>query len=290
MKKAQQHAVFKRSRASKIISFIFCFFFSFLFLVPLLWIFVSAFKVDREIYQAGGFLLFPKTWTVQNFVEILDPKNKQLPIFRWYGNSIIISVTHSVLAVLIYSLSAYAYAKLKFKGRDVIFLTLLFLASFPAIINIIPLYKVMLRLQWLNKPMALIFPGLSGMFNIFLIRQFMYGVPDSYMESARIDGSGDGRIFLFIVLPLIKPILTAVALFSFIGNWNDFLWPSIAMNNVDNLTLTAGLQLVKGIYGSSTISKLSAVGVIAVLPMMILYLFTQRFFINGISISSGVKG
>jgi len=280
----------KRNLDSKIIAFIYCLLLGIIFLIPLLWIFTSAFKVDVEIHQAGGFLLFPKTWTLNAFREILDPKNKQLPIFRWYQNSVLVSATHSILAVFFYSMSAYAYAKLKFMGRDVIFLVLLFLASFPAIINIIPLYKVMLSLRWLNTPMALIFPGLSGMFYIFLIRQFMYSVPDSLLESARIDGAGDGRIFIFIILPLVRPILAAVALFTFIGNWNDFLWPSIAINSLDNLTLTAGLQLVKGIYGTTTISKLSAVGVVAVLPMMIVYIFTQRFIISGISVSSGIKG
>jgi len=280
----------KHNFATKTIAFIYCLFIGIIFIIPLLWIFTSAFKVDMEVYQAGGFLLFPKTWTLNAFREILDPKNKQLPIFRWYQNSILVSATHSLLAVFIYSMSAYAYAKLKFKGRDAIFLALLFLASFPAIINIIPLYKVMLNLRWLNTPMALIFPGLAGVFNIFLIRQFMYSIPDSLLESARIDGAGDGRVFIFIILPLVRPILTTVALFTFIGNWNDFLWPSIAINSLDNLTLTAGLQLVRGMYNSSTIGKLSAVGVMAVLPMIIVYIFTQRFIISGVSISSGVKG
>ena len=290
MKRTYNPAGLSRVFGSRLIAFIYCFFISIIFLIPLLWIFTSAFKVDVEINQAGGFLLFPKTWTLNSFKEILDPNNKQLPIFRWYQNSILVSATHSFLAVLIYSMSAFAYAKLKFRGREIIFLVLLFLASFPAIINIIPLYRVMFNLRWLNTPMALIFPGLSGMFNIFLIRQFMYGIPDSLLESARIDGAGEGRTFVLIIMPLVRPILAAVALFTFIGNWNDFLWPSIVINNLDKLTLTAGLQLVKGIYGTTTISKLSAVGVVAVLPMIIIYIFTQKFIISGISISSGVKG
>jgi multiple sugar transport system permease protein len=272
-------------------AFLYLFIVAVIFLVPLLWTFVTAFKIDQEVYQAGGFLLLPKTWTVRNFSAILNPFTQNLPIYRWFGNSMFVSLSHAFLSVIIYSMSAYAYAKLKFKGRDFIFILLLFLASFPAIVNIIPLYKLMLIFKWLNRPAALIIPGLAGMFNIFLIRQFMYGIPDSLMESARIDGSGEWRIFQAIVLPLLKPILTAVALFCFIGSWNDFLWPSVAMNHIERLTLTAGLQLVKGgMAGVDTMSKKSAIAVVAIFPMIILYFFTQKYFINGISVSSGVKG
>jgi multiple sugar transport system permease protein len=279
-----------RNFSAQFISFVFLFVIAFIFLVPILFIFISSFKVDKEIYQAGGFLLFPKTWTIDNYKMVLDPNYKQLPIFRWYANSFFISSIHAAAGILIYSLSAYGYAKLKFAGRDIIFLVMLFLSSFPVIVNLIPLYKLMLGLGWLNRPMALIIPGLSGMYNIFLIRQFMYGIPDSLIESAHIDGSGELRIFFQIILPLIKPILIAVGLFCFISNWNDFLWPSIAMSNIDKLTLTAGLQLVKGMYNSTSLSKLCTIGVFAIFPMIILYLFSQRYFINGIAVSSGVKG
>lgn len=185
-------------------------------------------------------------------------------------------------------MSAYAYAKMKFKGRDLIFFSMLFLSSFPAVVNIIPMYKLMLNFNWLNTPLALIVPGLAGMFNIFLIRQFLYGIPDSLLEAARIDGAKDFGIFFRIVIPLAKPILIAVGLFSFTGSWNDFLWPSIAINNLDRLPLTAGLQLAKGVYGVQ-VARMSTVAIVAIIPMIILYLFTQKYFINGISLTSGIK-
>ncbi|MBR5356055.1 MAG: carbohydrate ABC transporter permease, partial [Lachnospiraceae bacterium] len=188
-----------------------------------------------------------------------------------------------------YSMAAYAYAKLKFKGRDVIFLTIMFLSSFPAITNIIPLYKMMHSFHWLNRLVALIVPGLAGVYNIFLIRQFMLAIPDVVLESARIDGASEWRIWGQIVLPICRPILIAVGLFTFTGSWNDFLWPSIAINNVDRLTLTAGLQLAKGVY-SNHVPQMCAIAAIAIVPMIILYFFTQRYFVKGISLSSGVKG
>ncbi len=258
-------------------------------LVPLLWIVISSFKVDAEINQAGGFMYLPNTWTLKNYKEILSFSNKQLPVYNWFLNSFVVSGTQTVIAVTIYSMSAYAYAKLKFKGKDVIFLGIMFLSSFPAITNVIPLYKIMYTFGWLNGHLALIVPGLAGVLNIFLIRQFMYAIPDVILESAKIDGAGEWRIFRKIVLPSCKPILIAVGLFTFTGSWNDFLWPSIAINNIDRLTLTAGLQLAKGVYGNQ-VARMCTIATIAIIPMVILYLFTQKYFVKGISLSSGVKG
>ena len=248
---------------------------AFIALIPLLWIIISSFKVEKEVIQAGGFLYLPKTWTLDNFKELLSADNKQLPIYFWFVNSIIVSGSQTLLAVLIYSMAAYAYAKMHFKGRDVLFYTIMFLCSFPAITNIIPMYKMMHMFHWLNKPIALIVPGLAGIYNIFLIRQFMMAIPDVILESARIDGANEFRIYRQIVLPSCKPILIAVGLFT--------------INNLDRLTLTAGLQLAKGVYGNK-VPQMSAIATVAIVPMIILYLFTQKYFVKGISLSSGVKG
>ena len=278
-----------QEKRGRLISFILLSVFALITLVPILWIFISSFKVESEVIQAGGFLFFPKTWTLENFKEILDPGNKQLPVYHWFLNSFIVSGTQTIAAVFIFSLSAYAYSKMQFKGRDVIFISMMFLSSFPAVTNIIPMYKLMHNLHWLNGFLALIVPGLAGVYNIFLIRQFMLGIPDSLLESARIDGASEFQIFRHIMVPCCKPILIAVGLFTFTGSWNDFLWPSIAINNIDRLTLTAGLQLAKGVY-SNRIAQTSALATVAIVPMIILYMFTQKYFVKGINISSGVKG
>lgn len=117
----------------------------------------------------------------------------------------------------------------------------------------------------------------------------MYAIPDVILESARIDGAGEWKTFAGIVLPNCKPILIAVGLFTFTGSWNDFLWPSIVINNIDRLTLTAGLQLAKGVYGNQ-VARMCTIATIAIIPMIILYLFTQKYFVKGISLDSGVKG
>lgn len=263
-------------------------FFAVIFLIPLIWIGLSSFKVDMEINQAGGFLFFPKTWTLKNYLEILTPGNRQLPVYNWFINSLIVSGSHTILAVFIYSLSAFAYAKMKFPRGNKIFLTMLFISTFPGITNIIPLYKEMHILGWLNTPYALIIPGLTGVFNIFLIKQFMHSVPDSLLESAKIDGASELTVFFRIMMPLVRPVLIVVALFSFTGNWNDFLWPSIVINNIDRLTLTAGLQLARGVYGVQ-VARMSTIACIAIIPMVVLYLFTQNYFIKGISLQGSIK-
>lgn len=278
----------KVDKVTRVVCFLFLLFFAIIFLIPLVWTFVSSFKVDMEVNQAGGFLLLPKTWTLDNYAEILTPGNKQLPVYNWFANSILVSGVHTVLAVLIFSMSGYAYAKMEFRGKNVIFLTMLFMSTFPQIANIIPLYKLMLTFGWLNTPLALIVPGLAGVMNIFLIRQFLYGIPNAILESARIDGANEFSIFTRFILPMSRPILIVVGLFSLTANWNDFLWPSIAINNIDRLTLTPGLQLAKGVY-TVQIGKMSAIATIAIVPMILLYLCTQKYFVNGISLQSGVK-
>lgn len=282
-------AIYISTKKESWIAFIILCIFVLITLVPLFWIFVSSFKVDSEINQAGGFMFLPKTWTLSNYKEILSFSNKQLPVFNWFFNSIIVSGSQTVIAVIIYAMSAYAYSKLEFKGRDGIFLTIMFLSSFPAITNVIPLYKIMHMFGWLNDLISLIIPGLAGVLNIFLIRQFMYGIPDAILESARIDGASEWKVFTRIIIPNCKAILTAVGLFTFTGSWNDFLWPSIVINNIDRLTLTAGLQLAKGVYGNQ-VARMSTIATIAIVPMIVLYIFTQKYFVKGISINSGVKG
>jgi multiple sugar transport system permease protein len=186
-------------------------------------------------------------------------------------------------------MSAFAYSKLRFKGRDTLFLVVLFASSFPAIMNIVPLYKIMQILGWINTPWALIVPGLVGTFNIFLMKQFMIGIPDSILEACKIEGAGDILVFFRMVIPLSAPILLVVGIFSFTWIWNDFLWPSIIINDVNRLTLTAGLKLARGTY-ETYVSKISAISVVSIAPMILLYGIAEKWLIRGVSISAGVKG
>lgn len=160
---------------------------------------------------------------------------------------------------------------------------------FPGVVNLIPLYKIIDVLGWVNSPIAMIVPGAAGVFNIFLVRQFMNNIPLEFDEAARMDGANDFQILGKVILPLIKPVLLVVSLFSFTGSWNDFLWPSIVFNDIDKMPITPGLQLLQGMYQAQP-TLLMAGALVAIIPTFILYLFAQKYFLESMSLSAGVKG
>lgn len=277
----------KKVKASKLVAFLFLIFMAFIWIIPILWGIVTSFKSRAELLT-GGFNLLPVQWVMDNYTELLF-NNASTPIVRWFLNSLFISVSHTLLVIIVVSLSAFAYSRLEFRGKNALFTFLLATMMFPAVVNLIPLYSIVDRLGWVNTPMAMIFPGLAGVFNIFLVRQFMNNIPRDYDESARIDGASDVKIFFHIILPLVKPVLLVVALFSFTGSWNDFLWPSIVMTDIQNMPITPGLQLLQGQY-QSVPGLLMAGALVAIIPTFILYLFAQKYFLQSMSLSVGVKG
>ncbi|MDI9218519.1 MULTISPECIES: carbohydrate ABC transporter permease [Clostridium] len=277
----------KKFNYRKIACFLLVLVLAIVWITPLVWSILTSFKSEVEV-QTTGFSLLPAKWVVENYIDVLSDTTVT-PIIKWFGNSLFVSVTHTILAVLISSMAAYAYSRLEFKGKNAIFGFLLMTMMFPSVVNLIPLYKIMDTLNWVNTLWALIFPGLGGVVNIFLIRQFMMGIPKEYDESARVDGASTWKIYTRIILPLCKPILIIVGLFSFTGSWNDFLWPTIIMNDTAKLTLTAGLRTLQ-VGFSIKVAHLMAVTVLAILPTLLLYLVAQKYFMEGLSLQSGVKG
>lgn len=159
---------------------------------------------------------------------------------------------------------------------------------FPGVVNLIPNFKIVDTLGWTNTFLAVIVPGAAGVYNIFLVRQFILGIPKELDESAVIDGANEFQIFYHIILPLIKPVLTVVALFSFTGSWNDFLWPSIVINDIDKLPITPGLQLLQGQY--MTYPGIGTAGAfLALIPTFLLYSVAQKSFMASMSLQSGIK-
>jgi len=276
----------KKMNLSKIIAFVFLVGMCIVWATPLIWAFFTSFKSEVEIINHTSRLL-PINWVLANYTRALF--STSTPVFSWFINSVIISVSHTILVLFVVSTAAYGYTRLKFKGRDAIFFFLLATMMFPGVVNLIPLFAIVDRFGWINNPLAVIVPGATGVFNIFLVRQFMLGIPNEFDESARIDGASDFQIFTKIMLPLIRPILTVVALFAFTGSWNDFLWPSIVFNDIRNLPLTPGLQLLQGTFHQQ-IGALLAGALFAIIPTFLLYLFAQKYFLESLSLSSGVKG
>lgn len=259
-----------------------------LWLLPVFYGVMTSFKSEMEVKDMN-FHFIPENWTLDNYKYVLG-NTGNTPVLKWFFNSFVISIASMVGVVLITSLAAYGYTRFHWKGRNAVFYTVLALSFFPQIVNIIPLYKIVASLGWVNTMLAVIVPALPSVTNLFLVRQFMLGIPRDFDEAARIDGAGEFTIYARVILPMMKPILTVVALFSFTAAWNDLLWPSIVFNDVQNMPLTPGLQLLMGAYGNFYLASIMTAAVLAIIPTFLLYLFAQKYFLQSLSLSAGVKG
>ena len=273
-------------RIKKIFCFIMLAAVSMIWMFPVLWAVLTSFKSEYEI-QGSGFHLIPKEWTLENYLKLIVD-NDSTPVFKWFLNSLIIAVGHMLLVLVIVSLAAYGFTRLQFRFRNQLFAVLLSTMMLPSVINLIPNFKIVDSLGWTNTFLAVIVPGAASVYNLFLVKQFMDGIPKELDESALVDGANRFQIFWHIILPLSRPVLTVVALFSFTGSWNDFLWSSIVMTDIDRLPITPGLQLLQGQY--MTYPGIGTAGaILALLPTFLLYLVAQKNFMQSMSLNSGIK-
>jgi multiple sugar transport system permease protein len=279
----------KKMKVSKYLSYLFLIIVCAIWVIPVMFGITTSFRSQTEVVNEG-FRLLPVNWIVDNYVTILE-NTSTAPIMQWIWNSIFIATTHTFLVIVVISITGYGYTRMKFKGRDVLFFTLLAISFFPNVVNLIPSYKIIDILGWVNTPWAMIVPGLAGMANIFLVRQFMKGIPRELDESARVDGASDFQIFFRIILPLVKPILVVCGLFSFVGSWNDFLWPVIVYTDVQKMPVTAGLLLLQDVYGNyRMIGQLMGSAILAIIPTLLLFFFAQKYFVQAIKLNAGIKG
>lgn len=214
---------------------------------------------------------------------------RQIPFGRFYINSSILSVAHVTGMLISSSLAGYAFARIRFVGRDPLFLIYLGSMMVPFYVRLIPTFLIMKKLGWVDTYYGLILPGLTGPFGTFLLRQFFVGIPVELEEAARIDGCNRFGIFLRIVLPLSKPALATLAIFTFLGSWNDFLWPLIVTNSITMRPLSVGLTLfVAEYHGQTAWHLLMAGATMSVIPSIIVFILNQRFFVRGIAVT-GLK-
>jgi multiple sugar transport system permease protein len=252
--------------------------------VPVALIFLTAFKGDNEIVHFRG--LLPQDWTLANFREILG-RPEEIPIFRWLGNSIFISSSVTLLVLTVDSLAAYALARLNLPGRRWFFSLIVATMMVPGQILLVPLYLLLNKLGWLDTPAALIIPAGAGAFGVFLLHQFFKGIPRELEEAAMIDGCSKLGIYWYIMLPLARPALATLAIFTFIGSWNDFLGPLVFLDSVENFTLPVGVALFQSSYNTEY-GLILAASVICTLPIIIIFLIFHRHIIAGIA-TSGLK-
>lgn len=252
-------------------------------LIPFLWMVSTSFMDELEVYQYPP-KLFPDKLNWSNYKEALT----LLPFDRFFLNSIIISLGVVSGQLIICSLAAFSFARLKYKGRDKIFAVYLSTMMIPAIVTIIPVFLIIDTFQGLNTYWALIVPFLNSVWGIFLLRQFFLTLPKDLEDAARIDGASNWTIYLKIILPLSRPALATLGIFSFMASWKEFLWPLIVTSQMEMRPVEVGIALFHSIHITKWPYQMAA-AVVVMLPILVVFFFTQRYFIKGIALT-GMKG
>lgn len=227
---------------------------------------------------------WPHTPTLEHYRDLFD----RLAVGRYVLNSLVLAAAVTALSVLINAAAGYAFARLPFAGRDALFRTLLAAMIIPGQVAMLPLFLLLKHLGLINTYAGVIVPGLASIFGIFLVRQYALSLPQSLLDAARLDGAGELRIFWSLVLPLCRPILITLAVFTFLGSWNDFLWPLIVLGDSRLHTLPVALANLMGEHAVDT-ELMMAGAALTVLPAIVLFLAVQRYYIGGL-MQGGVKG
>jgi multiple sugar transport system permease protein len=252
-------------------------------ILPLVWMLLTSLQTLNETRHYPPTLI-PASPQWRNYTAVL----REVPFGRWFANTVIVTVV-SVLGNLIFcSLAGYAFARIKFFGREVVFILVLATLMIPFQVIIIPTFLIVRKLGLIDTLGALILPNLAGAFGIFMLRQFFRTLPIELEEAARIDGASRLGVLFKIVLPLSGPALATLAVITFLWTWNDFLWPLITIYNPNHMTLQLGLATFQGAHQSTT-NLLMAANVMSVLPVLLLFFVAQRYFVRGIA-TTGLKG
>lgn len=263
--------------------YIFLFIIAVVTLFPFIWMFFTSFKAEADILAYPPSLI-PRTFSLRSYLEIWN----SIPFFRLFVNTVIFSVGVTFISVILDSMAAYAFARIDFPFKNILFIIVLVTLMIPFQVILIPLFKLLYELNWLNTYMGLIIPRASSAFGIFLLRQFFVKIPYALEDAARIDGCSEFTIFRKIIMPLSKPALATIAIFHFMYNWNDFLWPMVITNSMSMRTLPVGLALFRGEHVIEY-GMLTAGAVLALLPIVLVYLYAQKYFVQGIALT-GLKG
>lgn len=252
-------------------------------LYPFLWMLCSSFKTEADIMSWPPKLLW-REFTTEAYESIWQ----RIPFMRYYGNTLLFAGGVTVISLALDTIAGYAFARLQFKGKNLLFALVLATLMIPFQVIMIPLFYEMFKLNLLNTFVGLILPRATNAFGIFMMRQFFVSLPKGLEEAARLDGCGEFKIFTSIMLPLCKPAVISLAIFHFMYNWNDLLYPLILTTRTEMRTLPAGLATFMGTHVIEH-NVLMAGGVLTILPIFIAYCFAQKYFVQGIAMT-GMKG
>lgn len=255
---------------------------SIILVFPFIWMVSGAFKDNLEVVRMPP-VWIPTHFNFDNFIEI----ETYFPIFRSLGNSVFVAVVSTGLQLIICAMAAFVFAKIPFRGREILFFLFLITLMIPMQVTMTPLFIIFQKLNLVNTMAGLILPGIFSAYGTFLLRQHMIGIPNALMEAAFIDGASYYQVFRKVILPLSKPVLATLLIFSFMSSWNNFLWPLIITSDTHLMTLPLGLSKLQGRWATQW-NVLMAGNVISFIPIFIVYLFAQKHFIKGITMS-GIK-
>jgi putative chitobiose transport system permease protein len=253
-------------------------------MLPFVWILLTSLKGPHDAIYSVPPQFIPHDLTLANYLRVWN----LLPVANFLANSVIASVATVCLNLLITSLAAYPFAKMRFPGRDVIFYLLLATFVVPPQLTFIPSFVLAVNFfHYYDTLLAVILPSLATVFNIFLLRQAFRTVPNDLLDAARMDGAGELRIWWQVVMPVIRPSLATAAIFTFVNSWNDFFWPSLMLHTRERMTLPVGLVALQGAFASD-LRGVAAGVVITVIPILIVFVILQRQFVRGLT--GAVKG
>lgn len=255
-----------------------------LFIAPVLLMALTSFKPDSEIIRFTG--VFPHQWTLDNFREILGSP-EEIPLLRWFFNSVFISSSVTLLVLTVDALAAYGLARLNLPGKKPFMILILAMLMVPGQIMLVPMYLILNQLGWLDSPLSLIVPAGAGVFGVFLLHQFFVGIPKDLEEAAILEGCNRFQVFWYVILPLSKPALATLGIFTFMGAWNDFVGPLVFLDSVEKYTMPVGIALFQTSYYAEYGITLAA-AMLCTLPTLIAFLLFQRQIVEGISMS-GLK-
>jgi multiple sugar transport system permease protein len=248
---------------------------------PFAWMVISSFKDAREVLSAA---ILPTQWTFANYVEVLT----RTAFPRWFLNSLIVAVLNTISVLFFCALVGYVLARMRFPGKNIIFIAILSTLMIPTEMLVIPWFVMSVQFGWVDSYWGLLFPGLIPGFGVFLMRQFFQTLPRDLFDAGRIDGVSEFGLFLRIGLPLVGPGLAALGIFAFIGNWNAFLWPLIVVQSASMRTVPVGIALFSGEAGAAW-HLIMATSALAIIPVLLVFIIFQRQIIEGV-VLTGVKG
>ncbi|NIM94023.1 MAG: ABC transporter permease subunit [Anaerolineales bacterium] len=254
-------------------------------IAPFLWMILTSFKTLEDSYRMN---FIPEQFTLQAYFDAWSGERIQSMFGRWYLNSLLVTGIAVLSHAIFCTMAGYAFAKYRFRWKGVLFALVLATIMVPGEMLILPWYQRIVDLGWQNTYQGLLFPIMIGGFGIFLMRQFAEGVPDDLIDAARVDGMSEPGILVNVVVPLVKPAIAALSIFTFLGVWNEFLWPIIVTNKIDMWTLAMGI----GSYEADAMVEYNlqmAAATIASLPLITIFLFFQSRIIEGIALT-GIKG